>query len=347
MCQHKAEEQVFMNWPGIASKILEGEKVSKDTARAILDAPDEELLSIITAGYQIRRHHFGSTVKLNYLVNAKSGACPEDCNYCSQSRISTAEFEKYRLMSTEDIVDGARRAAKLRASTCCVVLSGRGPRDSEVERVAEATSMIKEEFPELKICACMGVLDKQQAEKLRDAGVDRYNHNLNTSESAYGSICSTHTFEDRVDTVRTSIRAGLSPCSGVIAGMGETPDDLVDVAFELRDIGAHSIPVNFLVRIKGTPVEDLPDVLTPRDCLRVLSMFRFVCPDREIRVSAGREPHLRTLQPMSLYLANAIFIADYLTTKGQSPTLDFQIIEDLGFEIEPMSNDINLTSATV
>jgi len=334
-------------WHEVAERILAGESVDRPTARAILDVDDMDVLDLVAAAYRLRRHAFGTTVKLNYLVNAKSGACPEDCAYCSQSRVSTADIEKYHLMSTDDIVDGARRAAQLRASTCCVVLSGRGPNRIEIDRVADATRAIKQEFPELKVCACLGLLRDDQAETLRDAGVDRYNHNLNTSDAQYASICSTHTYGDRVETVKTSIRAGMSPCSGVIVGMGETAGDLVNVAFELRDIGAHSIPVNFLLPIEGTPLDAPPQPLTPRDCLRALALFRFVCPDREIRVSAGREPHLRTLQPMSLYIANALFIADYLTTSGQSPRLDWQIIEDLGFQIEPMCNEINPSGTPV
>ncbi|MEM7228719.1 MAG: biotin synthase BioB [Planctomycetota bacterium] len=333
-----------VNWNAIADRILDGETIDRRDALAVLDAPDSDVLDVLAAAYRIRRHHFSTTVKLNYLVNAKSGACPEDCNYCSQSKVSSAEIEKYRLMSKDDIVDGAKRAASLRASTCCIVISGRGPNRFEVDRVAEATREIKQEFPDLKICACMGLLKEDQADALRDAGVDRYNHNINTSANNYESICSTHTYDERIDTIDTSKRAGLSPCSGVIVGMGESHDDLVDMAFGLRDIGAHSIPVNFLIAIEGTPLEDQPQPMTPRDCLRVLSMFRFVCPDREIRVSAGREPHLRTLQPMSLYAANAIFVADYLTTEGQSPRLDWQIIEDLGFTVEPMHNDIRETA---
>ncbi|MCA9297088.1 MAG: biotin synthase BioB, partial [Phycisphaerales bacterium] len=327
---------MHVNWNDVAEHVVAGGTITRDDARAILAVDDLEILELTAAAFRVRRHFFGTAVKLNYLVNAKSGACPEDCNYCSQSKISTADIEKYRLMSTDDIVAGARRAAQLKASTCCIVLSGRGPNRFEVDRVAEATRTIKEEFPDLRIFACMGLLRDDQAEALREAGVDRYNHNINTNADNYASICSTHTYDDRVDTVRTSARAGLSPCSGVIVGMGETAEDLVDMAFELRAIGAHSIPVNFLLPIEGTPLETAPQPMTPRDCLRTLALFRFVCPDAELRVSAGREPHLRTLQPMSLYIANALFIADYLTTEGQSPRLDWQTIEDLGFTIEPM-----------
>jgi biotin synthase len=331
---------MHVNWNDVADHVVAGGRITRNDARAILDVDDLDILELTAAAFRVRRHFFGNSVKLNYLVNAKSGACPEDCNYCSQSKISTADIEKYRLMSTDDIVAGARRAAELKASTCCIVISGRGPNRFEVDRVADATRTIKEEFPELRICACMGLLRDDQAEALREAGVDRYNHNINTNADNYASICSTHTYDDRVDTVRTSARAGMSPCSGVIVGMGETADDLVDMAFELRTIGAHSIPVNFLLPIEGTPLEIAPKRLTPRDCLRTLALFRFVCPDVEIRVSAGREPHLRTMQPMSLYIANALFIADYLTTRGQSPRLDWQIIEDLGFTIEPMGHGL-------
>jgi biotin synthase len=195
---------------------------------------------------------------------------------------------------------------------------------------------IKERHPGLKLCACLGLVDDAQAAELADAGVERYNHNLNTSADFYDSICSTHGHRDRVETVQTVARAGMSPCSGVIVGMGETHEQLVDACFALRDVGAESIPVNFLLPIEGTPLEARQERLDPRFCLKVLAMFRLVCPDREIRLSAGREVHLRSLQPLGLYAANAIFAADYLTEPGQPAEEDWQMIEDLGFTVEQL-----------
>lgn len=323
-------------WHRLAERVLAGGEPTRDEALAVLACPDEELLDLLAAAYRVRHAFYGRVVKLNFLINAKSGLCPEDCAYCSQSRVSTADIPRYPLLEPEEILRRAERAVALRASTCCIVLSGRGPTWREVERVAEAVRAIKRRFPGLKVCACMGLLDEAKARALREAGVERYNHNLNTAEDFYGQICSTHTYADRVQTVEAVKAAGLSPCSGVIVGMGETREQLVDVAFALRRLGAESIPVNFLIPIRGTPLAGGGQELEPRYALKVLCLFRFVCPDREIRVSAGREVHLRSLQPLSLYPANAMFVADYLTEPGQAPALDYQMVEDLGFEIEPL-----------
>jgi biotin synthase len=323
-------------WHALADRVLAGEAVSREDALAVLEAPDGELLEILGAAYRLRRHFYGDVVKLNFLINAKSGHCPEDCAYCSQSIVSTAKIDRYQLISKDEIVAQAERAVELRASTCCIVISARGPSKRELNGVTEAVREIKERHPGLKLCACLGLVDDAQAAELADAGVERYNHNLNTSADFYDSICSTHGHADRVETVQTVARAGMSPCSGVIVGMGETHEQLVDACFALRDVGAESIPVNFLLPIEGTPLEAQPERLDPRFCLKVLAMFRLVCPDREIRLSAGREVHLRSLQPLGLYAANAIFAADYLTEPGQPAEQDWRMIEDLGFTVEQL-----------
>ncbi|MCK4873916.1 MAG: biotin synthase BioB [Phycisphaerales bacterium] len=324
-------------WDVLASEILSGRSIDREEALAVLHAADDDLLALLSASFRIRRQHFGTVVKLNYLVNAKSGDCEEDCGYCSQSVHADTDVEQYALLSVGGIVAGAEQAVSNHATTCCIVTSGRGPHSDDVDRVAAATREIKRRHPDLKICACLGFLDAEQATTLRDAGVDRYNHNLNTSAERHESVCTTHSFDDRVATVGEVKKAGLSPCSGLIVGMGETMEDIVDVAFALKEMGVDSIPVNFLVPIAGTRLQSASRDLHPRFCLRVLCMMRFVCPDKEIRVSAGREEHLRSLQPMSLYPANSLFIADYLTTEGQASHLDWSMIEDLGFTIERMT----------
>ena len=322
-------------WSALADRVLAGEAIDAADARAILDAADTEVLDLLAAAYRIRHHHYGNRVKVNYLVNAKSGLCPEDCTYCSQSKDSTAEIHQYRLMSQEQIVEKADHAATMHAGTCCIVISAKGPSDREVDHVAGAIREIKQRHPDMKLCACLGILKDGQAERLADAGADRYNHNLNTAPSHYDDICSTHSYQDRLDTVEASKKAGISPCSGVIIGMGETRDQVVESAYALRDLDVDSIPVNFLIAIEGTPIAEAHrEALDPRYCLKVLCMYRFVNPSKELRISAGREVHLRHMQPMALYAANAMFLADYLTEPGQAPELDEQMVEDLGFEWE-------------
>jgi biotin synthase len=321
-------------WQALADRVLAGEPPGAADAHAMLTLPDQHMLDLLSAAFRIRQHYFGTRVKLNYLVNAKSGICPEDCNYCSQSRISNADIERYPLLSRDELLARAERAIALKASTCCIVTSGKRPNERELHTLVETVRTIKARYPDLSICASLGRLTPEEAQLLHDAGVGRYNHNLNTSEQHYGNICTTHTFADRKETVESAAAAGMSPCSGVIVGMGERLEDIVAVAFNLREINAASIPINTLLPIPGTPLEEGASELDPRFCLKVLCMFRFVCPDREIRVSAGREQHFRTLQPFSLYAANSIFVGDYLTTEGQQAEMDWQMIADLGFEIE-------------
>lgn len=332
--QASSDSATLSHWQALAAQVLDGKPVSEQAALQILDVSASGLLDLLAGAYRIRKHYFGNTVKLNYLVNAKSGLCPEDCGYCSQSQVSSAGIERYGLMDRETLIDQANRAVEAQASTCCIVLSGRGPSKKEVNEVAGAVEEIKEEHPELKICACMGILREGQAERLKKAGVDRYNHNVNTADSFHDEIVTTHSYEDRVSTVEKAKQANISPCSGVIVGMGESQAQIVESAFALRELGADSIPVNFLIPVEGTPMEDRGEEINPRYALKVLAMFRYVCPDREIRISAGREVHLRSMQPMAFYPANAMFVSDYLTEPGQAINSDWQMIEDMGFEIE-------------
>lgn len=318
-------------WQEFADRVLSGEQLTKEEAAEVLHAADEDLLDLLHAAYRVREQHFGRKVQLYLLMNAKSGLCPEDCGYCSQSKVSEAEIPRYNLLNREELLAGAKAAVERQATTYCIVISARGPNEREMAAVEQLIPEIKEKYP-LKICACLGLLTPEQAERLKACGVDRVNHNLNTGEEHYKEICTTHTYQDRVDTLHAVSDAGMEICSGGIVGMGEKPTDVVDMAIELRELGAHSIPVNFLNPIEGTPLEGQSE-LTPSYCLKVLAMFRLVNPDREIRIAGGREMHLRSLQPLGLYAANSIFVGDYLTTKGQVPEADYAMIRDMGFEV--------------
>ncbi|MBA4602176.1 biotin synthase BioB [Thermoactinomyces mirandus] len=326
-----------LKWEKLADKALAGEKLSMEEGLSVLNAPDEELLLLLHASFRVRYHYFGKKVKLNMIINAKSGLCSEDCGYCSQSAVSEAPVEKYSLLRKEDLIEGAKTARARKAGTYCIVASGRGPTRRELNEVIDAVKEIKEKYP-LKICTCLGIVSDEQAKQLKEAGVDRYNHNLNTSATNYGNIATTHTYQDRVDTVQTVKIAGISPCSGCIIGMGETKEQVVEMAYSLRELDADSIPVNFLNAIPGTPLQGMKE-LNPRYCLKVLALFRFICAQKEIRVSGGREVNLRQLQPLSLYPANSLFVGDYLTTEGQESNLDLQMIEDMGFEVEEATHE--------
>ena len=316
----------------LAQQQLDGATLSREDAQAILATPDAEVLELVAAAGRLRRAHFDNWVKVNYLVNLKSGLCPEDCSYCSQRLGSEADVLKYRWLPQDDAMAQAKAGIAGGASRICMVASGRGPSAHDVERVATLVDELKSEHPHVEVCACLGILRDGQAEQLKSAGVDAYNHNLNTSESRYGEICSTHTYADRVATVEKAKCAGLSPCSGVIVGMGETDDEIIDAIFALRTLGSDSIPVNFLMPFEGTPLADTRE-LTPLRCLRILALARFACPDKEIRMAGGREMHLRSLQCLGLHLANSIFLGDYLTSEGQAATADLALIADSGFRI--------------
>jgi biotin synthase len=318
-------------WHALAADVLAGAPITREQALAIMQSSDLELLDLVAAAYRLRHRYFGNTVQLYFLVNAKSGLCPEDCSYCSQSKISKAPIEKYRMLSTEQLLAGAQMAKDRNSKTYCIVISGRAPNERELAAVETVVPQIKEQFG-LKVCACLGLLSPDNAQRLKACGVDRVNHNLNTSEAHYNEICSTHTYQDRLETLKNVRAAGLELCSGGILGMGETQADMVSMAMELRDLQVESIPLNFLHAIEGTPLERRNE-LTPQQCLRTLCMFRFVNPTSELRIAGGREKHLRTLQPLGLYVANSIFVGDYLTTQGQPPQEDYNMIRDLGFEV--------------
>lgn len=318
-------------WDRLADRVLDGVEIDFADALAILDCPDEQLLELLAAAFRIRRRYFGNTVQLYFLMNAKSGLCPEDCGYCSQSKVSDAEIPRYNLLDRNKLMEGAELAASRQAKTYCIVISGRAPSEREMTAITTIVPEIKKRW-NLKVCACLGLLNEQQAQQLKACGIDRVNHNLNTSEAYYGQICSTHSYQDRLETLRAVRNAGIELCSGGILGMGETKEDDVRMAFALRDLGVESIPVNFLNPIDGTPLEGVRR-LNPRDCLKALAMFRFANPSRELRIAGGRELHLGSLQALGLYPANSIFVGDYLTTKGQAPAADYRMIEDLGFVV--------------
>ncbi|PFG05594.1 biotin synthase BioB [Bacillus sp. es.034] len=332
------------SWKALADEVIKGKELTNEEALAILQSPDDELLELLHSAYVIRKHYYGNKVKLNMIINTKSGLCPENCGYCSQSSVSDAPIEKYRMVDKETIMKGAENAHQLNVGTYCIVASGRGPSNREVDHVVSAVKEIKAQY-NLKVCACLGLLKGDQAKRLKEAGVDRYNHNINTSVNHHENITTSHTYEDRVNTVEQAKAQGISPCSGIIVGMKETLQDVVDMAHSLKILDADSIPVNFLHAIDGTPLEGT-DELNPRYCLKVLCLMRFINPTKEIRISGGREVNLRSLQPLGLYPANSIFVGDYLTTAGQDGTADHKMLEDLGFEIDYVKQEIGESVTT-
>jgi len=326
------EPALLDTYSRLAERALRGEAPSTNEALWILEGRDVDLLPLLHAAYVPRRHHFGRRVMVHMLNNVQNGLCPEDCGYCSQNRDSKAEIRKYAIKSDDEILAEAEHAARAGASRYCMVLSGRGPSIERTRRLAETIRKVKSRYP-IEVCLSVGLLEEEHARILADAGLDRLNHNLNTSESNYEKVCSTHSYADRVATLQAAKKCGIQPCSGLIVGMGETPAELVEVAFRLRELEVPSIPVNFLIPIEGNQLQ-WDGSLEPERCLRALCLARLVNPSAEIRVAAGREGHLRSLEALSLYPANSLFVEGYLTTRGDAVADTYQMIEDAGFEVE-------------
>jgi len=320
------------HFQALAEKALKEQLLTREECQTVLDCPDQRMLELLDATYKVRLHFCGKRVHLHMLINAKSGICPEDCHYCSQSKISTAQIERYPLVSLQKLLEGAQQAKAAHCLRYCIAISTRGATNREIDFIAHAVRRIKEEV-EIAVCCTVGIITEEKARRLYEAGVEQLNHNLNTSERYYPEICSTHTYQDRVDTLQAARRAGLQLCSGAIFGQGESQDDIIDISLALRELAPQSIPVNFLLAIPGTPFAE-KEALTPYDCLRILCLMRLVNPHQEIRVSAGREAHIRSLQPLALFAANSVFVSGYLTTEGQDYKDTWQMIQDLGFDIQ-------------
>ncbi len=321
-----------MNWKGLSGRILTGESVRRNEALAILKSGDDELLSVLDAAFAIRRRTAGRRVRLHVLRNIRSGKCGENCAYCSQSAYAGRATPRYPLQSAEEILKGAQHAQRLKAARYCMAASGRAASPRDIGQVCDAVRRIKKLSP-IRICVSLGLLTVDRAKQLKVAGVDRYNHNLETSKRFFPEICTTHTYADRLATVRAVKAAGLELCCGGLLGMGESPGDRVDLAFALKDVGADSIPVNFLDPRPGTLLAGHSRI-SAADALRALAMFRFVHPHREIRIAGGREACLGPLQPLALFAADSMFTEGYLTTKGQGYAPDLAMIEAAGFHVD-------------
>jgi len=321
-----------MDFQRLADKALQGIVPERDELQAVLDAAEEELPELLSAAFKVRHHYHGKRVQIHMLQNAKSGLCPEDCHYCSQSSVSDAPIDRYPFLSKEELIEGAKQAKAAGAVRYCIVNSGRGPTNKEIEEIADAVREIREKVG-INICCSLGLMTKEKVQKLKEVGVGRINHNLNTSRQHHPEVVTTHSYDDRVATLENVKHVGIGTCSGGIIGMGESDDDIIDLALALRAMDIDSIPVNFLHSIPKTPFEQKSE-LTPQKCLKTLCLFRFVNPSKEIRVAGGREVNLRSLQPLSLYPANSIFVNGYLTTPGQEASDAHQMIADLGFELD-------------
>lgn len=317
----------------LAEKSLAGEALTRAECQQVLHCPDARILDLLGATFRVRERFCGRRVHLHMLINAKSGLCPEDCHYCSQSRVSTADIARYPMVSMQRLLERAREAKEARCRRYCIVISTRAATQREIDFIARAVRRIKAEVG-IACCCSLGLISQDKARQLHEAGVEQYNHNINTSQRYYPQICTTHTYQDRIQTLHDVRQAGLQLCSGAIFGQGESEEDIIDIALALRALEPESIPVNFLFAIAGTPFAHYEQTLSPYDCLRILCLIRLLNPRQEVRLSAARERYLRTLQPLALYAANSVFVSGYLTEPGQDYQATWQMIADLGFELE-------------
>ncbi len=315
----------------LAQESIEGKILPEEMAREILTSSEVELLPLLNAAFEVRKKFTGKEVKVHILNNIQNGHCSEDCHYCAQAKSATTDIEEYPLKSDDEILAEAKQAYESGAFRYCMVSAGRGPSQRRVEHLARLIREIKSLYP-IRICVSAGLLDEEKAQILKEAGLDRLNHNLNTSRRHYPNICTTHTYDDRLNTLQAARQAGIELCSGVIVGMGEATEDILEVAYTLRKLESPSIPVNFLIPISGTNVKEISP-LTPELCLRVLCVYRFLNPKAEIRVAAGREFHLRSMEVMALYPANSLFLDGYLNARGEDRLKTLQMIKDAGFTI--------------
>lgn len=312
----------------LEEKILEEEHISKEDVLHIADISGTEIFELFASANKIRTHFRGNTVGLCSIVNAKSGACSEDCSFCAQSSKSKARIEVYPLLRKETILQKAREAKKTGAERFSIVTSGRSISEIDLLLIADMISEIRQIG--LIPCASLGMLGEKELSILKSAGLDRYHHNLESSEDFFSQVCSTHSYADKLKTINAVKSIGLSICSGGIFGLGETWQDRIDMAFLLSELDVDSVPINFLIPIKGTALGHR-QFLHPFEALKIISIFRFILPQKEIRICGGRMQILGEFNSI-VFLAGAdsLLIGNYLTTSGRSYEDDFRIIRTYG-----------------
>jgi len=306
--------------------------LTRDEALAVAALPLDELPSLIALAHKVRLEWCGPEVELESLINAKSGACPEDCAFCSQSVRYTTGVDVYAFLDIDEILEAAHATRAAGATQFCIVVAVRGPEERLLRRVNEAVDRVQTETG-LEVATSLGLLTEESARRLADAGVRRYNHNLETCRELFPTICTTHSYDDRVDTARLAREAGMELCCGGILGMGETLEQRIDFAFELRELDPCEVPINLLDPRPGTPLED-STTLSPREALQAIALYRLILPGAWLRLAGGRERVLGELQGMGLVAgANALIVGNYLTTVGRSADDDHALLEALGMPV--------------
>ena len=308
------------------------EHIDRALAKRLAAVPDSLLPQLLALAHEVRITWMGPAVEVEGIVSAKTGGCPEDCVFCSQSARFTTDVVRQPMLETESLMRMARRTRQLGGTEFCIVVAVRGPDERMMDAVVQAASAIRREV-DIEVAASLGLLKEGQAERLAASGIHRYNHNLEAGPRYFPRICTTHTFDDRVDTCVRAAAAGMELCSGGIFGMGESWEDRLDLAFVLRDLGVREIPCNFLNPRPGTPLQTTA-LLHPLEALRCVAVYRCINPEAVLRYAGGREVVLRDLQAYGMLAgANALIVGDYLTTMGRSAESDLAMLADLGMPV--------------
>ncbi len=316
----------------VQERIIGGGAITRQEATELNAAPPDVWMKLFAASDAIRLHFRGTRFDACSLINAKSGRCGEDCKFCAQSGRYNTGSEVYGLKNTQAILDAARAAKAFGASRFCTVTSGGALSDEEFANLTDSLSLAARDV-DIALDASLGFLSEERAQRLREVGVSRYNHNLETSREYYGEICTTHSFDRRVDTVRRSLETGFSACSGGIIGMGETAEQRLDLAFTLAELGVDCVPINVLNARPGTPLEHAAP-LPVMEILKTVALFRMILPTATIKIAGGREANLKDFQGLALRSgANGVIIGGYLTTSGRSVDDDVRMIRDAGYVI--------------
>jgi biotin synthase len=315
----------------IAEDIIEGKIPDNDIYKELLMTPDHEISGMLCGADMIRDHYFGKEVHLCTICNGKSGKCSEDCVFCSQSAFSKTDTPVYPLMEKEDLQRGGLQASKTQINRYSIVTTGKGLPKKDVKAVADAMAELPKES--IGKCASLGIIDYEDMQLLKSAGINRYHHNLEACKSFFSKVCTTHRYEERVNTILAVKESGLELCSGGIFGIGEGPEHILELAATLKELEVDSVPINFLTPIKGTLFESINN-LTPLKCLKIIAFFRHFLPNKEIIICGGREHNLGELHPMVFYAgASGIMTGNYLTTEGITLDKDLEMINSMGFAV--------------
>jgi len=315
-----------------AALLEERRPLTRAEVDAIAALPLDHLPDLVALAHKVRLAYCGPEVELESLINAKSGACPEDCAFCSQSARHSTDVDVYAFLDLDEVLDAARATKAAGATQFCIVVAVRGPSERLLDKVIEAVDVVHAETG-LEVACSLGLLDPAQAARLAAAGVKRYNHNLEACREVFPQICTTHSYDDRVQTAQLAIDAGMELCCGGILGMGETLSQRIDFAFELAALEPCEVPINLLDPRPGTPLAD-QTTLSPREALQAIALFRLIMPAAWLRLAGGREKVLGELQAMGLLAgANALIIGNYLTTTGRSAEEDHALLDALGMPV--------------